>query len=154
MLCLAERERDPSGCRASGLSPELPVHVVLVPPLLVPPPSHAMVVTKKLWIPRAGHRIVQSTLLLSFFCCIGGMGPTGADVYSTDTNKTQFNSSRHNGYQVASWVHDIEECKGSQLVAQLNGCGSSKSQACARRPLCADDGLTPVPCTSLCRVPN
>ena len=36
-MCLVERERDPSGCRASGLAPELPVQVVLVPPLLVPP---------------------------------------------------------------------------------------------------------------------
>ena len=42
-MCPVERERDPSGCRASGLTPELPVHVVLVssvagsvPPLLVP----------------------------------------------------------------------------------------------------------------------
>ena len=33
----SERERDPSGCRASGLTPELPVHVVLIPTLLVPP---------------------------------------------------------------------------------------------------------------------
>ena len=31
-MCSAERERDPSGCRASclGLTPELPVQVVLV----------------------------------------------------------------------------------------------------------------------------
>ena len=36
-MCPVERERDPSGYRASGLTPELPVHVVLVPPLLVPP---------------------------------------------------------------------------------------------------------------------
>ena len=35
-MCTVESERDPSGCRASGLTPELPVHVVLVPPLLVP----------------------------------------------------------------------------------------------------------------------
>ena len=47
-MCLAERERDPPGCRASGLIPELSVHVVLVLPLLVPPPSPAAVVTKKL----------------------------------------------------------------------------------------------------------
>ena len=33
-ICPAEGERDPSGCRASGLTPELPVHVLLVPPLL------------------------------------------------------------------------------------------------------------------------
>ena len=62
-LCLAERVRDPSGCRASGLSPELPVHVVLVPPLLV---GRLL----PLWLrdfTRAGHHIVQSTLLLSFF---------------------------------------------------------------------------------------
>ena len=32
----AEREREPSGCRASGVTPELPVHVLMVPPLLVP----------------------------------------------------------------------------------------------------------------------
>ena len=35
-MCTVESERDPSGFRASGLTPELPVHVVLVPPLLVP----------------------------------------------------------------------------------------------------------------------
>ena len=29
-MCLAERERDPSGCRKSGLTPELPVHVVVI----------------------------------------------------------------------------------------------------------------------------
>ena len=32
-MCPVERERDPSGCRASGLTPELPVHVVLVSPV-------------------------------------------------------------------------------------------------------------------------
>ena len=36
-MCPVEREHDRSGCRVSGLTPELPVHVVLVPPLLVPP---------------------------------------------------------------------------------------------------------------------
>ena len=36
-MCPVERERGPPGCRASGLTPELPVHVVLVPLLLVPP---------------------------------------------------------------------------------------------------------------------
>ena len=35
-MCPVERERDRSCCRASGLTPELPVHVVLLPPLLVP----------------------------------------------------------------------------------------------------------------------
>ena len=40
-VCPAERERDPSGCRASGVTPELPVHVLMVPPPLVPlRPSH------------------------------------------------------------------------------------------------------------------
>ena len=29
-MCPVESERDPSGCRASSLTPELPVHVVLV----------------------------------------------------------------------------------------------------------------------------
>ena len=59
-ICLAKRERDPSGYRASGLTPELPVHVVLVPSLLVPPPSPVD-------FTRDGHRIVQTTLRLSFF---------------------------------------------------------------------------------------
>ena len=36
-MCPVERERGRSGCRASGLTPELPVHIVLVPPMLVPP---------------------------------------------------------------------------------------------------------------------
>ena len=34
-MCPVERERDPPGCRASGLTPELPFIGVLVPPLLV-----------------------------------------------------------------------------------------------------------------------
>ena len=32
-MCVAKRGRDSSGCRASGVTPELPVHLVLVPPL-------------------------------------------------------------------------------------------------------------------------
>ena len=38
-MCPAERERDPSGCRASGrhITLELPVHVVLILQLPVPP---------------------------------------------------------------------------------------------------------------------
>ena len=40
-MCLVKRERDPLGWRASGLTPELSVHLVLVPPLLVPQPSPA-----------------------------------------------------------------------------------------------------------------
>ena len=35
-MCPAERERDPPGCRASGVIPKLPVHVVLVPPVVPP----------------------------------------------------------------------------------------------------------------------
>ena len=35
-MCPAERDRDPLGCRASGLTPELPVHVVMFSSLLVP----------------------------------------------------------------------------------------------------------------------
>ena len=46
----AERECDPSGSRASGQTPELVIHVVLVPPLLVPPPSLGVLVMKKFWI--------------------------------------------------------------------------------------------------------
>ena len=104
-LCPAVRERDPSGCRASGLTSELPVHVVLVTPLLVLPllRLHALVCLpgvqrqphrhfyfidfpRKCLVParcggfekpmdftRAGYRIVQSTLLLSFFCSTGSI---------------------------------------------------------------------------------
>ena len=41
-MCPSERERDPASCQASGMpigpnSSELPVHVVLILPLLVPP---------------------------------------------------------------------------------------------------------------------
>ena len=98
-LCPDERERDPSDCRASGLTPELPVHVVLVTPLLVLPllclqalvglpgvkrqphrhfyfidfprkflvPARCGGFEKALDFTRGGYRIVQSTLLLSFF---------------------------------------------------------------------------------------
>ena len=53
--------------------PELPVHVVLVPPLLVPPPSPAVMVTKNLDFNPDGHSIVQSMLHLSFFWTTGGI---------------------------------------------------------------------------------
>ena len=84
-MCLAERELDASGCRASGLT-----RVTGVPGhwyWLVPPPSAAVVVTKKnCGFTRAGNRIVQSTLLLSFF-----FGKhrrhKGADVYPTETSQ-------------------------------------------------------------------
>ena len=36
-MCPAERERNLSGCQASGINPELPFHVALVLPLQVPP---------------------------------------------------------------------------------------------------------------------
>ena len=131
----SERERDPSGCRASGLTPELPVHVVLVPPLLVPPLLVPTLLARlrrcfifRIWFrhcfvfrrwyrwrnvnriafaifcialrsfvfarcggyrkaqdfTRAGHRIVQSTLLLSFLFSPGGVQ---ADVYPKDTSQ-------------------------------------------------------------------
>ena len=75
-MCPAERERDQSGRRASGLTPDLglPVHVVL-----------GCITIANSWIDlgsfvfaqwggyetsldftRAGHRIVQATLRLSF----------------------------------------------------------------------------------------
>ena len=57
---VAGRERDPSGCRASGL---LSVHVVLVPPLLVPPSWPAVVVTSKLWTTALSSRRVFSHFL-------------------------------------------------------------------------------------------
>ena len=100
------------GIYGRSLTPELPVHVVLVPPLLrfqAPVPglpsevsySLAVVVTKKLWI-CAGHRIVQSTLLLSFCCSAGGertgdrRGRSSDGHIAMKLNKTYFISSRHN----------------------------------------------------------
>ena len=56
----AAKHRDPSDCRAPGLTPERPVHVVMVPSLLVPPPSTAVWLSKKLSFTRADRRIVQS----------------------------------------------------------------------------------------------
>ena len=50
-MCPVERERDRSGCRASGLTPELPVHVVLVPPLLVLPLLVPLLVVPPLLVP-------------------------------------------------------------------------------------------------------
>ena len=81
-------------------------------------------------------------------------------------NKIHFNSSKQL-LPCCVLVHDIDECNGShyqlyisalqefsfafvftyaeELVAQFNGCATSTSQAYARRPLCADDGLTSMP---------
>ena len=142
-MCPVERERDPSACRASGLTTELPVHVVLVPPMLVPPLLVPPLLVPPLLVPpllrfsgagsaaasssgagtdgetstasclaifwialgsfvfarcggykqapdftRAGHRIVQSTLLLSFI--LQHRRHTRADVYPTDRPTSQF----------------------------------------------------------------
>ena len=59
---LAERERDPSGCRASGLTSELQVHVVLVPT-----PSPAMVVRKKLRILLVPATALSTGRFFSYF---------------------------------------------------------------------------------------
>ena len=87
-----ERERTPSGCRASGLTPELPLHAV----------AGTVVVgyTKAPDFTRAVHRIVQSTLLFSIFFAAPEAYKRGrlSDGYTTmDLNKTPFNyCSRHN----------------------------------------------------------
>ena len=118
-----------------------------------------MVVTKKAPdFTRAGHRIVQSTLL-PFFCSTIGIG---ADIYTLSDgyitmklNKRHFNCSAHEHLgsrhrrmqQPASTrgatICTISFCFGiarvldhslwyaDKLVAQLNGCASSTSQAYA-----------------------
>ena len=80
-MCLAERERDPSGCRASGLTLELPVHVVLVPP-----PSLDVVDTNfKLWILLLSATALSSRRFFSRF--LQHWRHTSADVYPTDTSQ-------------------------------------------------------------------
>ena len=116
-MCLAERVRDPLCCRASGLTPELPVRVVLVLPLLVPPPLSA-VVTKKLWILHGPATALSSRRFFSRFLHSTGRIQVRTFIRWTH-NKTHFNSSRHNGYHVASWVHDIEEYKGGHYILAL-----------------------------------
>ena len=88
-MCLAERECDPSSCRASGLTFELPVDVVLVPP-----PSLGVVVTKfKLRILLASATGLSSRRLFSRF--LQNRRHTGADVYSTDTTATMWHLGPH-----------------------------------------------------------
>ena len=101
-VCPAGRERNPSGCRASCLTPALPVHVVMVPPLLVllllrlqalvPGVQRQSIAIAISWIALesfvfarcsgfekaldftgAGQGIVQSTLPLSFDCSTEGI---------------------------------------------------------------------------------
>ena len=83
-MCLAERERDPSGCRASGLTPER-----LRGAGSVAAGSAAFARCggndNSVDFTRAGHRIVQSMLRLSFF---KHLRHTGANVYPTDTSQS------------------------------------------------------------------
>ena len=90
-MCPVERERDPSGCRASGHS--------------IAPGSFVFArcggYKKAQDITRAGHRMVQSTLLLSFVLHHRRHRPYKrgrlSDGYITmKFNKIPFNYSRHN----------------------------------------------------------
>ena len=125
-MCPAERERDATGCRASGrpITPELPVLVLVFPPLirlqalvmwvqrqphllLFPgllsdvSSSPAVVVTKKLWI-----ILVPSTALSSlrffhiFFATPQAYrrGRKSGGYIAMKLNKTNFNSSRDNSH--------------------------------------------------------
>ena len=113
---MAGRERDPSGCRASGL---LPVHVVLVPPLLVTPSWPAVVVTSKLWTTAMYSRRIFSR----FFVNTGGMH---ARMFNSDgyiamkLNKIHFNSSKHNGYHVVTGPRH-RRMQGEPLLALCFG---------------------------------
>ena len=109
-MCLAEREGDPSGCRASGLTPERPRGAGSV---AAGSAAFARCCGNENSVDftRAGHRIVQSMFRPSFFF-------EAPEAYRRERlsdghiaiklKKTHFNSSRHNCYHVASWVHDIE----------------------------------------------
>ena len=142
---IAGRERDPSGCRASGL---LPVHVVLVPPLLVPPSWPAVVVTSKLWTTAMYSRRIFSRFLSTPEAYMRMFNSDGC--IAMKFNKIHFNSSKHNGYHVVyrpttsknargtTISFMFRHCKSSnsfvlvftyadELVAQCNGCASSTS---------------------------
>ena len=69
-MYLAERERDPSGCRASCLTSELPFHTVLVPP-----PSPVVVVTESsgFYTCRPPHRCPFNVSSLVFVCITRGI---------------------------------------------------------------------------------
>ena len=152
----AERECDPSGCRASGQTPELVhiVHVVLVPPLLVPPPSLGVLVMIKLWILdvypcRPPHCPVDESSV--FFaapeaCRRGRLSDGHTAIKLNKTQHTQrlqcgFMCPRHRRMQgVAIISFMFRHCESSRpfglvfmyadkLVAQPNGCASSTSQA-------------------------
>ena len=81
---------------------------------------------KALDFTRAGHRIVQSMLLLSLFCSTEGIHAR-TFLWRTHRNEIEQDTctlivlSRHNGCHVASWVHDIEEGKGEPLLALCFG---------------------------------
>ena len=84
-MCLAERERDPSGCRASGLTPERPRGAGSV---AAGSAAFARCCGNEnsVDLTRAGHRIVQSMLRPSFF--LKHRRHTGANVYPTDTSQS------------------------------------------------------------------
>ena len=92
----------------------------------------------------------------------GRLTPTDRAYIAMKLNKIHFNSRKHNGYHVVYRSRTSKNARGAttlcfgiarvlthELVAQFNGCASSTSQAYARRPLCADDGLTSMPGTRL-----
>ena len=108
---IAGRERDPAGCRASGL---LPVHVVLVPPLLVPPSWPAVVVTSKLWTTAMYSRRIFSR----FFVNTGGIHArmfTSDGYIAMKLNKIHFNSSKHNGYHVVYRPTTSKNARGTTI---------------------------------------
>ena len=121
----------------------LPVHVVLVPPLLVPSSWPVVVVTNKLWTAAWSGRCFFS----HFFVNTGGIH--ARTLTPTDTSQWSC-SSKHNGYHVvyrstisinargATISFMFRHCKSSislalvftyadELVAQFNGCVSSTS---------------------------
>ena len=150
----AERERDPSGCRASGLSPEIPVHVVLVTLLLVLPLLRLQALVGLPGVQRQPHRhfyfidfprhflsppavevskklwilLVPTTALSSRRFFSRFFAAPDQYVYPTNTsqlNKLVADTTDNSG----RYVH----YPASLFNAQLNGCGCSTSQVYARR---------------------
>ena len=114
---MAERERDTSGSQASGLTPEIPFHVALVPSLLVPP--HSPAVVKKLFYScRPLHCLVDVSSFVFFAApeayrrrCL-----SEGHISLNEVEQGALYSSRHNTYHVASWVHEIEEYKRNDYL--------------------------------------
>ena len=151
-MCPDERERDPSSCRESGLTPELPVHVVLVPPLWWLRKSYGF------YLCRPPNCLVDASLV--FFCNTGGIQ---ARTFIRRTNRNEVKQHtpccvwcpRHRrmrkGDTISFMFRYCESCRSFALVFTMltnELLNSMAARATRGRPRheCDDDGLTSVPC--------